>query len=205
MQQTTFESEQVKDISFVEQLCWKMLSDAVHDRKHPMRTVVIGTAKENMANLRTVVLRGADPVTRTICFHTDIRSTKIDEIRSTGQLSWLTYDPLHRSQIRLSGPTIVHHGDELAQNQWAKTQHSSRRCYLLPQGPGLPLEPDTQDDRLSNFGYSMEESESGFVHFAVIETFVENMEWYYTHHRGNRRAKFVYKENILVDAQWLTP
>lgn len=203
----TFEHEQVNDIYFVEQLCWQMLSDAVRDRKHPMRTLVIGTAKEDTANLRTVVLRRAELSARSLCFHTDIRSNKIEEIRASGRLSWLAYDPTRRSQIRLSGKTTIHHRDTLAECQWSQTQHSSRRCYLLDEAPGSELTRDVtkEDEWLSNFSYTMEESEAGFINFAVIKTKVDTMDWYYTHNRGNRRAQFTYKNDLLVSAVWLTP
>ena len=207
MSQTIFETSQTTDIKFVEHICWQMLSDAAKDRKHPMHTVVIGTAAGALAHMRTVVLRRVDIETRKLYFHTDIRSAKIDQIRATGQLSWLAYDPSRRSQLRLSGPTILHHGDELARLHWEKTQHYSRRCYLLPDGPSQPLMHDVSevDERLSSFSYSKEESEAGFDHFVVVETQVDSMEWYYTYSRGNRRALFSYHAGALVSQAWLTP
>ena len=204
---TSFESSQTDDISYVEHVCWQILADAVMDRKHPMHTLVIGTAAGSLAHMRTVVLRRVDIDTKKLYFHTDIRSAKIDQIRATGQLSWLAYDPTRRSQLRLSGPTILHHGDELARLHWDKTQHFSRRCYLLPEGPSRPLMQDitTADERLSSFSYSKEESEAGFERFVVVETQVDSMEWYYTYSRGNRRALFSYQNGRLMDAAWLTP
>jgi len=204
---TSFEHSQTNDIGFVEQTCWQMLFDAVKDRNHPMHTVVIGTAAGALAQMRTVVLRRVDTDTRKVYFHTDIRSAKIGQIRASGLLSWLAYDPSRRSQIRLSGPTILHHGDELARLHWSGTAHFSRRCYLLPEGPGQPLMQDvaTTDERLSNFSYTREESETGFEQFVVVETAVDAMEWYYTYSRGNRRALFSYQDGQLVDATWLTP
>jgi 3-hydroxyisobutyrate dehydrogenase len=207
MSSTVFETSQTDDITFVEHICWQMLSDAAKDRKHPMHTVVIGTVAGALAHLRTVVLRRVDIDTRKLYFHTDIRSAKIDQMLATGQISWLAYDPSRRSQIRLSGPTVIHHGDELAQLHWLNTQHHSRRCYLLPEGPGQPLmqDPAMEEDRLSDFSYSKEESEAGFERFVVVETQVDSMEWYYTHSKGNRRALFSYQHGHLVDQTWLTP
>lgn len=203
----TFESSQTEDIVFVETICWQMLSEAARDRRHPMHTVVVGTVAGALAQLRTVVLRRVDVDTRKLYFHTDIRSAKIEQIRSNGLLSWLAYDPGRRSQIRLSGPTILHHRNELARSHWASTQHHSRRCYLLADGPGRPLSPDASpmDERLSSFAYSAEESEAGFGQFVVVETTVDSMEWYYTFNKGNRRAIFSYLDGQLKDSSWLTP
>ena len=109
-----------------------MLSDAVKDRNHAMHTVVIGTSDGALAQLRTVVLRRVDIDTRKVYFHTDIRSAKLGQIRTTGLLSWLAYDPSHRSQIRLSGPTILHPGVEPARHHWSGTATLRRTRYLLP-------------------------------------------------------------------------
>ncbi|MBM3441823.1 MAG: hypothetical protein FJX89_03880 [Bacteroidetes bacterium] len=202
-----FEAEETEDIGFVESLCWRMLAEAARDRRSPMHTVVIGTGDGARAQLRTVIIRRVDEAEKRVYFHTDYRSGKVSEIRTSRQLAWLAYDASRRSQIRLTGPTLLHHKDELCQLHWASTKHSSRRCYLLPEGPGQPLGQPTDaiEERLSTFSYSMEESEAGFQHFAVVETSATELEWYYTHSRGNRRARFRYEAGQLVQSEWLTP
>ena len=202
-----FENSETDDILFVEALCWKMLADGASNRRSNMHHVVVGTAADELAFLRTVILRKADPASKSLFFHTDIRSAKIGEIRRHGRLSWLAYDPLQRSEIRLSGPTIVHHKNDCSMRQWALTMHHSRRCYLLPQAPGEPLTGPVAeaDEKLAAFSYSEAESEAGFEQFCVIETRVDWMQWYYTYHRGNRRARFRYEEARLKESVWLTP
>jgi pyridoxamine 5'-phosphate oxidase len=195
------------DLSTVEKDCWEMLSTAVSDRKHPMRSMVVGSVSGSMAQIRTVVLRKVDIETRKIYFHTDIRSSKIEDIRRTGQLSWLAYDQAQRTQIRLCGTTTLHHGDDVAQTQWNLTPHHSRRNYLLPEGSGKKHSEDfkTHQDKLSDFSYTLEESEAGFKNFVVVITNVEKLDWYYAHHTGNRRAGFTYENGLLKYADWLTP
>lgn len=122
-------------------------------------------------------------------------------------MSWLAYDGSLRTQIILSGKTIIHHKNEVTKKHWETTQHSSRRCYLLAAGPGQPLTDDAKltNDKLKSFSYTMEESEAGFENFAVVETAIEHMDWYNTFHLGNRRAHFIYENNHLKSANWLTP
>jgi 3-hydroxyisobutyrate dehydrogenase len=201
------DATQEMDLMTVESSCWQMLSDAVSDRKHPMRSIVVGSVSGAMAQIRTVVLRKVEIETRKIYFHTDIRSSKIEDIQSTGQLSWLAYDQTQRTQIRLYGATIIHHGDAIAQTQWNLTQHHSRRNYLLPEGPGKKHSADFTSvaHQLSDFSYTLEESEVGFQNFVVVETTVEKLDWYYAHHTGNRRAGFSYENGSLIHADWLTP
>jgi hypothetical protein len=203
----SFEHTDAENIDFVEQACWKMLSEGAVSRKSPMHTMVVGTAVGQHAFLRSVIIRRVDITEKRVYFHCDIRSAKIGEIRSTGTLTWLAYDPQLRSEIRLSGKTSVHHLDELCREHWASTKHFSRRCYLLPEGPGRNLGEKRTDpeEKLSNFQYSFEESEAGFDQFAVICTEVEWMGWYFTFSKGNRRASFKYDHGILQEAVWLTP
>jgi hypothetical protein len=160
-----------------------------------------------MAQIRTVVLRKVEIDTKKIYFHTDIRSSKIEDINLTGQLSWLAYDQSQRTQIRLCGATIIHHSNDIAKLQWNLTQHHSRRNYLLPEGPGKIHADDFKsvEQQLSDFSYTLEESEAGFKNFVVVETTVEKLDWYYAHHTGNRRAGFTYNKGSLIHADWLTP
>lgn len=205
--QIVFETHETDDILFVESLCWRLLAEAVTDRRSAMHNVVVGTTAAGIAHLRTVIIRRVDTDVRKAYFHTDIRSGKIAEIREAGYLSWLAYDASRRSQLRFGGPTALHHRDELCRLHWQSTKRFSRRCYLLPEGPGLPLAHpgDPFDERLSGFSYTSEESEAGFDHFVVVETDVEELEWYYTHNRGNRRARFRYASGALLQSDWLTP
>ena len=78
---------------------------------------------------------------------------------------------------------------------------------MLSEGPGLEInDPGTvMSSDLEAFNYTLEESESGFDNFAVVETTVDWMEWYYTHHTGNRRAVFQYESGELKKACWQTP
>ena len=195
------------ELSTVEINCWEMLSTAVSDRKHPMRSIVVGSVSGAMAQIRTVVLRKVEIEKRKIYFHTDIRSSKIEDIQSTGQLSWLAYDQTQRTQIRLCGATVLHHGNEIAKTQWNLTHHHSRRNYLLPEGSGKKHSEDFKilHDKLSDFSYTLEDSEVGFQNFVVVETTVEKLDWYYAHHTGNRRAGFTYENGLLKHADWLTP
>lgn len=191
----------------IESECWKLLSQAVADRKHPMRTVTIGYVANGTPQIRTVVLRRVDIETRKVYFHTDIRSEKVNDILANNQLSWLAYDSSLRTQIILSGKTIIHHKNKVTQKHWNATQHSSRRCYLLASGPGKEITEEVKlmEEKLKNFSYTMEESEAGFENFAVVETTVEHLDWYNTFHLGNRRAHFIYENNDLKIAHWLTP
>jgi hypothetical protein len=61
------------------------------------------------------------------------------------------------------------------------------------------------NEPLTAFDYTLEESEVGFQHFVVVETCIDWMEWYYTHSKGNRRARFYYQDAIIKSSSWLMP
>ena len=202
-----FSPEDVRDLPVVEEICWKLLLDAVINRKSAMHQVVVSTALGDVSHMRTVVLRRVDVKEKKLYLHTDVRSAKVNDLMLTGKMSWLTYDQSLRTQIRLSGPTIIHHKNEICSAHWGKTGHHSRRYYMLHTSPTSELDqPSTGlTESLRDFNYSIEESEIGFEHFAVVETTVTWMDWYFTHHAGNLRASFEYKDSSIVRSRWMAP
>jgi 3-hydroxyisobutyrate dehydrogenase len=191
----------------IESKCWQMLLEGVGDRNNAMHQAVVSNVKGNTSIMRTVILRRVDSQTKKLYFHTDYRSLKVADIKETGILSWLFYDQSQRTQIRLSGATIIHHKDEFCKTQWARTPHHSRRSYMFHTSPSTPLTSDDygMSDKLITFNYTLEESEIGFKHFAVVETSVDWLEWYFTHHTGNKRAEFNFHNAQIKDANWLMP
>lgn len=199
--------EDITGLPFVEELCWKLLSAGVTDRKSAMHQVVVSTAVGDTSHMRTVVLRRAEVKEKSLYFHTDLRSSKVDDLKLSGMLSWLTYDQSLRTQIRLSGPTIIHHNDEICKEHWSKTGHHSRRYYMLDTDSNKVLSDRSTglSPSLTAFDYTLEESEIGFEYFAVVETKVTWMEWYFTHNTGNLRASFDYDASSLIESRWLAP
>jgi pyridoxamine 5'-phosphate oxidase len=191
----------------IESKCWQMLLEGVGDRNNLMHQAVVSNVQGKNSIMRTVILRRVDIQTKKLYFHTDYRSLKVTDIQNSGNLSWLFYDQTQRTQIRLSGTTIVHHQDECCKSHWEKTTHHSRRSYMLQTSPSTPLisEDYEMGDKLIKFNYTLEESEIGFNHFAVVETSVDWLEWYFTHHTGNKRASFHFQNANIIKAQWLMP
>lgn len=203
-----FDYTETDKIGFVEGLCWMLLQEAVGNSRMGMHKVVVGSGDQGVAYLRTVILRRIDIPEKRIYFHSDIRSPKVSIIGSNAHLSWLAYDQERRSQIRLSGRTVIHHLDELCREHWGNTAHYSKRCYIQDYAPGSFVESPQEalNHELEQFQYTKEESEKGFNHFVVVETQVDWMDWYFTHNKGNRRAEFRYSnEGKLLEAVWKAP
>jgi 3-hydroxyisobutyrate dehydrogenase len=191
----------------VEEHCWSLLHGGASSRKSAMHQATIATAVDGMALMRTVVLRRVDMAGKRLFLHTDLRSKKIKDFESGDSLSWLFYDQSVATQIRLSGKVILHHQDSLCREHWDKTGHHSRRYYMSDTAPSVAFsDPFTGlNPALTSFAYTLEESEKGYENFVVVETVINWMEWYYTHHTGNRRAVFRYMDGSLKESSWLSP
>ena len=199
--------EQLGSLQSVEENCWTLLHGGASSRKSAMHQAAIATAVDGMALMRTVVLRRVDMTGKRLFLHTDLRSKKMNDFERGDSLSWLFYDQSVATQIRLSGKVILHHQDSLCREHWDKTGHHSRRYYMSETAPSVAFdEPFTGlNPALTSYAYTLEESEMGLANFVVVETEISWMEWYYTHHTGNRRAVFRYAEGSLKEASWLSP
>ena len=61
---------------------WSLLEEGVHNNSSAFHTPALATIGDNGADVRTVVLRHADPAARQICCHTDWRSPKRRQIEN---------------------------------------------------------------------------------------------------------------------------
>lgn len=199
----SFQMEVSHSLGEIEQACWEMMQKASVNRHAGMHHMVVGTVRDGIPEIRTVVLRSVDKEQRRIYFHTDSRKEMFMDLSTGLPITLLVYDQAVRTQIRMKGRAIVHHMDELCRQRWAKTADFSRRCYLQPGVPGLPVDDPELPEVLRDFSYTLEESEAGFEQFAVIECEITALDWYFTHHKGNRRASFAYEGRELSYSSWL--
>ena len=188
----------------IEKKIWLMLGDAVTNRKSPFRIPVFICGEKSDFDGRIVVLRKADKNNKIVQFHSDIRSDKIKKLKKNTNASILFYDKEEKIQVRLKVKCLVNHANEVTKESWSKTQHISRKCYLVDDNPGSEsttptsgLKPD-----LDNFEFTKEKSEEGYKNFTVIQCNIKSMEWLYLAAKGHRRAKFDLENNKEC---WLVP
>lgn len=190
---------------------WKLLEEGSSNRRHPFHTPVMATrTSSGDPDLRTVVLRRVDRDGRLVCCHTDSRSPKVGEIRKSGRVAWLFYDPETRVQVRANGHCRIHAGpdDAIACETWRKVQPDSRVCYSAPCAPSLEL-----DQWESNQAANAREIASAPISsedmppdsFAVLATVLDSIEWLELHHDGHRRIRFRVDHDGKPMAQWLAP
>ena len=193
-----------EDLTEIKKKIWSMLTSAVKDRSSPFRIPVFICGNQSDFDGRIVVLRKADESNNLVQYHSDIRSDKIAKLNANKNAALLFYDKEEKIQVRLKVECNVNHDNEITKESWLKTQHISRKCYLVDNGPGTESNIPTSGlkPELDNFDYTKEQSEEGYKNFTVIQCKIKSIEWLYLAAKGHRRAKFNLVDNKNT---WLVP
>ncbi len=201
------------DLAATLKFAWQMLGRGVQDRRSAFHTPVFATQGTDGPQARVLVLRAFEQGTRTLTFHTDMRSAKLFELGGDPRVALTFYDAARKAQIRINGTCAVHADDALCQQRWAASRPSSLRCFAgAPPGvvstvptSGLPVQMEGREPELAELADAQ-------AHFAVLTVSVQRLEWLHLHTRGQRRANFVWPDDSAnIDAsspcrmQWLNP
>ncbi len=183
---------------------WSRLVNGAVKSRDPLHTPFVATHSGNELSLRTVVLRKANPVSKELRFHTDIRSKKWQELTLNPSISALFYDAADRIQIRVKGRAELQLNNDITAAAWQKTSLSSRRCYLTNFDPSSFTDHPTSGlpEHIEQENFTLEESEIGFQNFGIVSIQVQNIDWLLLHHTGHRRAYFDY---ISGSFSWMIP
>ena len=193
-----------EDFTEIKKQIWLMLNNAVKNRSSQFRIPVFSCGDNTNIESRIVVLRKSDEDNNLLQFHSDIRSDKINILKKNPKASFLFYDKELKIQVRLKVEAIINHNNDVTKQSWEKTQHISRKCYLVNNGPGtVSDEPNSGlKPELDNFDYTKEQSEEGYKNFTVIQCKIKSIEWLYLAAKGHRRARFNLENN---KDSWLVP
>ena len=193
-----------EDFNEIKKKIWLMLDDAVKNRASQFRIPTFICGNDNNVDGRIVVLRKSDQSNNLVQFHSDIRSDKIEILKKNPNAAMLFYDKEQKIQVRFKVNCVINHKNEITKTSWGKTQHISRKCYLVSNGPGTKSKIPTSglSPELDKFDYTKEQSEAGYEHFTVIQCRIKSIEWLYLAAEGHRRARFDLVKNKNT---WLIP
>ena len=193
-----------EDFNEIKKKIWSMLDDAVTNRSSQFRIPTFICGHNNDIDGRIVVLRKSDQQNNLIQFHSDIRSDKIELLKNNSNAALLFYDKDEKIQVRLKVNCTINHKNDVTKKSWEKTQHISRKCYLVDNGPGTESDIPTSGlkPELDNFDYTKEQSEAGYKNFTVIQCKIKSIEWLYLAAKGHRRARFDLENS---KDSWLVP
>jgi pyridoxamine 5'-phosphate oxidase len=184
-------------------LGWSMLKEATIQRRKAFHLANVATiGLDGRPKVRTVVLRDADIVNRTIRFHTDARSQKVAELAVNPNIEAHFYDQLANIQLRLSGLATVEATDQpTAKKAWAEARSMSKVCYRLDAGPGSALEAG---DGYGYFPYEAGQTDPGEAQFRTVIIKVERLDVVVLKLDANRRAVFEMTGGEVA-GRWVVP
>lgn len=191
----------------IEHSCWGHLQSAAAGIETGWRLPVLGTTSARGCVQRTVVLRGVSQSEQTLMFHTDVRSAKIQQLKSDPRVSLAFYDATRQIQLLIQGTARIHTEGDCFERLWQNATESSLKTYLAPRPPGaqcLHPDPNLPDFAVGRIPVRAE-TEAGRVNFAVITVVADSAEWLRLSIRGNTRARFRYRDQRFESAEWLTP
>ena len=116
-----------EDFVEIKKKIWSMLDNAVKDRSSSFRIPVFSCGIDGEVDSRIVVLRKSDQSNNLIQYHSDIRSDKIEKLKSNKKAAMLFYDKDEKIQVRLKVECTVNHNNDVTKESWSKTQHISRK------------------------------------------------------------------------------
>ena len=193
-----------EDFNEIKKKVWLMLDDAVINRNSQFRIPTFICGEHSDFDGRIIVLRKSDQQNNLVQFHSDIRSDKIGKLKKNSNAAMLFYDKEEKIQVRLKVECTVNHNNDVTKESWSKTQHISRKCYLVDNGPGTVSDIPTSGlkPELDNFEFTIKQSEEGYKNFTVIQCKIKSIEWLYLAAKGHRRAILDLETNRDT---WLVP
>lgn len=164
---------------------WRLLAAGPALRRNAFHMPALATVDaRGWPQVRTVVLRAADPVAGALRFHCDRRSDKAAELAASGIAALHGYDSESKIQIRVSGPATLHTDDALAEAAWAGSMAMSRVCYGADPAPGARLP--------AGDAYTLPDPDTaltlGRPNFCAVVVTLARLEFLYLDRRGHRRA-----------------
>tara|TARA_B100000003_G_scaffold196133_1_gene198869 strand:+ start:593 stop:1174 length:582 start_codon:yes stop_codon:yes gene_type:complete len=178
------------------------LSEAVKTAKHEYHSFSFATLRLNKPEIRTVILREIDNQKNTIAFHSDIRSSKLDDIKMNNNVSALFYDKVRRIQLRINGEASIDKGSPKLKSSWDAMKPESKLCYMGPYAPSKELNSflvNLPNHNAQNI--SAKSDALGYSRFCKITIKIKSMDWLHLKHTGHERLLFSFDKKIT--SKWI--
>ena len=156
------------------------------DKRHPFRTMVLGTSGGDYPQLRTVVNRKFSK-NDGITFYTDSRSPKVNQILANPQVSLLFYHPKKKLQLRILGIAnfLDQSSDQYRQALQSIKQSPSAKDYTTALPPGSHID-------------SVEYAYGDTLNAAVVQVELKEIEVLLLDRDGHQRRLYT-----IEDGDWM--
>lgn len=188
--------------------CWHELARGAEDRRHGFHVPTLCTVcADGAPAARAVVLRRVLPDRCEIHCHTDVRSAKVAEIAREPRVAWHFYAPELSLQVRVAAVAELHAEDACADEGWARSALSSRRCYLAPRAPGSACDAPSPNLPANILDRRPTEDETipARANFGVVVTRAMSIDWLSLASAGHRRARFTRDADGAWSGCWIEP
>ena len=177
------------------------LKRAVKKRNDDLHLLNFVTVDDrNRPNTRNVVLRDFSIEDLTVRFHTDKRSSKIQDIKVNRDVCLIGYDKRAKLQIRIDAEANAVEDEEILMDIWHKMYPMSRECYRVSRSPGEEIKSLSE----IKFDEDNESNLIGFDNFVAVECNIKSLEILYLSHVTHIRAKYK-NNNGVLKGEWIVP
>jgi hypothetical protein len=174
------------------------LALAISDAKHGFHHFCFSSINQNNEpESRVVILRHFDAKARVILFHTDIRSSKCDQIKKNSKSTALFYSQELKTQLQFKTEAEINYKNDLSLKSWTKATMQARRTYMKIHPPGSIINDNSDilpTDVLSK-SPNDEESLAGLNNFAVIKLTFHSLRILNLNCRGNEAFEIIWKNS----------
>lgn len=178
------------DLALSLETAWSLLEQGARDRHAAFHALSVASVDQaGHPRQRTMILRHVDRESRVLRFHSDQRSPKFEQISSRPAISVAHYSAEHKIELRLSGKGKFHLGDDIAARAWLSMRDLSRVCYRSPKAPSEALDSAAEYIDPSSVVVTADDVIAQ-RNFCVLMVHIDELDWIYLDHRGNRRARF---------------
>lgn len=177
------------------------------NRRSPLHTPVVASIAEGRPSQRVMVLREVDWSARTMRFHTDARSSKIDQMQDGAPVSVLGYHPDEKAQMRMEGRAHILTQGPVFDAAWQSSTLYARRCYMALEASGAPSAAPTSGLSPDIEGIMPTAAQIGpaKANFAVVLIEFDEIDWLYLANAGHRRAQFRHCDAAGWQGHWCVP
>ena len=163
---------------------WQELTRATKDRHHSWKTPALASiGLDGNPQVRTIVLRHANPTLWTLESYTDSRSPKYQELVKQGCAQLVFWSARLKWQLRVSVNASVHAEGDFVETAWSRvSQSKASKDYLASQAPGSAVISNNVNEIFSPNAPSNH-------YLAVLSFQVISMDWLELGKEMHRRAR----------------
>ena len=180
------------------------LNAGIEAAKHEYHSFVLSTLRNNAPDSRTVILRSFDKKLNSISCHSDIRSSKITDIKKNNHVSALFYSKLRKTQLRIFGTASIEKKEKGIEKIWKAMTPESKICYMGPYSPSEKINSYKPNlPSITPYEINEEYEKLGYKNFCRIKITLKYLDILKLSYKGHERVSYGFKEKIESD--WIAP